>query len=169
MVTSLSYWFLNITRLTKNSARTNKVERESTHSNNTELLGMLSRIEALTFGALWQHYFEEAPSAHKITLLSEYLFQNSKSLHLYQSLCAGYGIWFGSCLEQSCRFTSRDARSERKRLPRSILCFNNNLEDAQERREAWPDVFQSFCQNKTACGCVAGMGANDFFLKRLNE
>ena len=30
MVTSLSYWFLNITRLTKNSARTNKVEREST-------------------------------------------------------------------------------------------------------------------------------------------
>ena len=52
MVTSLSYWFLNITRLTKNSARTNKVERESTHSNNTELLQVLSRIEALIFGAL---------------------------------------------------------------------------------------------------------------------
>ena len=77
-------------------------------------------------------------------------------------------IWFGSCLEQSCRFTSRDARSERKRLPRSILCFNNNLEDAQERREAWPDVFQSFCQNKTACGCVAGMGANEQFFEKVN-
>ena len=29
-------------------------------------------------------------------------------------------------------------------MPRSILWFNNNLEDAQERREAWSDVSQHF-------------------------
>ena len=85
----------------------------------------------------WQNIFQGAPWSHTITLPSENWFQNSKSLHLYQSLCAGNGIWFGSCLGQSCRFTTAATRARRENDCRAKFCALITIWRMHKRREAW--------------------------------